>query len=436
MFWASREEAREQIGRLLRARHRRRRQPGRVRDGRRRARPARGRPTRCCDARRRARRRQAGAARASWPGRADETVEVPPLPVDVVNGLGAGDAFGGALCHGLLAGWPLERDRAVRQRGRCDRRVPARSAPRRCRPTDEVAAVRLASQAGTMSVDVRRLVETRVSAPRRSPSRGDRAGGVPTRCSGPTGRLMVDRRRPPGPGGAAGRARTGMAMADRADLLDRLCIALERPEVNGVLGTAGHPRGPAAARRARRQGGRRVDEPRRAGRHGVRDRRPVHRLRRRRHRRRGVRGGQDAAAHRPRRPGDRAARSQALRARRHRPRGRRADGAWSSRSSPTGSTAGCATTSPPTPSSRSVAVAAGLGATSAHTWLEAASRHRRRRGDGAGPGAHRRCRPCCSAARCPTTRTPTSRRVGQRSSSCPTVQGLVVGRVAALPGRR
>ncbi|GID31323.1 5-dehydro-2-deoxygluconokinase [Paractinoplanes brasiliensis] len=34
--------------------------------------------------------------------------EVPPAPVDVVNGLGAGDAFGGALCHGLLAGWELE----------------------------------------------------------------------------------------------------------------------------------------------------------------------------------------------------------------------------------------------------------------------------------------------------------------------------------------
>ncbi|MFC7404567.1 5-dehydro-2-deoxygluconokinase [Georgenia alba] len=40
---------------------------------------------------------------------ADETVEVPPYPVDVVNGLGAGDAFGGALCHGLLSGWGLER---------------------------------------------------------------------------------------------------------------------------------------------------------------------------------------------------------------------------------------------------------------------------------------------------------------------------------------
>ncbi|MQA05559.1 MAG: 5-dehydro-2-deoxygluconokinase [Streptosporangiales bacterium] len=37
----------------------------------------------------------------------DERVEVPPVPVDVVNGLGAGDAFGGALCHGLLAGWDL-----------------------------------------------------------------------------------------------------------------------------------------------------------------------------------------------------------------------------------------------------------------------------------------------------------------------------------------
>ena len=36
-------------------------------------------------------------------------VEVPPLSVEVVNGLGAGDAFGGALCHGLLAGWDLGR---------------------------------------------------------------------------------------------------------------------------------------------------------------------------------------------------------------------------------------------------------------------------------------------------------------------------------------
>jgi 5-dehydro-2-deoxygluconokinase len=38
-----------------------------------------------------------------------EQVRVASVPVDVVNGLGAGDAFGGALCHGLLAGWDLAR---------------------------------------------------------------------------------------------------------------------------------------------------------------------------------------------------------------------------------------------------------------------------------------------------------------------------------------
>ena len=33
----------------------------------------------------------------------NETVQVAPIPVDVINGLGAGDAFGGALCHDLIA---------------------------------------------------------------------------------------------------------------------------------------------------------------------------------------------------------------------------------------------------------------------------------------------------------------------------------------------
>ncbi|MCX5425241.1 5-dehydro-2-deoxygluconokinase [Streptomyces sp. NBC_00078] len=35
------------------------------------------------------------------------TAEIPPVPVEVANGLGAGDAFGGALVHGLLSGWEL-----------------------------------------------------------------------------------------------------------------------------------------------------------------------------------------------------------------------------------------------------------------------------------------------------------------------------------------
>ncbi|MEW1931303.1 5-dehydro-2-deoxygluconokinase [Rhodococcus sp. NPDC079359] len=38
-----------------------------------------------------------------------QTVTVAPNFVYVVNGLGAGDSFGGSLCHGLLAGWPLEK---------------------------------------------------------------------------------------------------------------------------------------------------------------------------------------------------------------------------------------------------------------------------------------------------------------------------------------
>jgi 5-dehydro-2-deoxygluconokinase len=32
---------------------------------------------------------------------------IAPYPVEVVCGLGAGDAFGGAFCHGLLSGWDL-----------------------------------------------------------------------------------------------------------------------------------------------------------------------------------------------------------------------------------------------------------------------------------------------------------------------------------------
>jgi len=39
----------------------------------------------------------------------NERVEVATFPVEVVNGLGAGDAFGGALVQGLLRGWNLRR---------------------------------------------------------------------------------------------------------------------------------------------------------------------------------------------------------------------------------------------------------------------------------------------------------------------------------------
>ena len=34
---------------------------------------------------------------------------IEPAPIEVVCGLGAGDAFGGGFCHGLLEGWPAAR---------------------------------------------------------------------------------------------------------------------------------------------------------------------------------------------------------------------------------------------------------------------------------------------------------------------------------------
>jgi 5-dehydro-2-deoxygluconokinase len=40
---------------------------------------------------------------------AEGVVEAPPIEVEILNGLGAGDAFGGAMCHGLLSGWDPER---------------------------------------------------------------------------------------------------------------------------------------------------------------------------------------------------------------------------------------------------------------------------------------------------------------------------------------
>jgi 5-dehydro-2-deoxygluconokinase len=63
------------------------------------------------------------------------SVAVPPVEVEVVNGLGAGDAFGGALCHGLLAGWPL--DETLRFANAAGAYVAARLACADAMPTEE-----------------------------------------------------------------------------------------------------------------------------------------------------------------------------------------------------------------------------------------------------------------------------------------------------------
>ncbi|MZF90974.1 5-dehydro-2-deoxygluconokinase [Streptomyces sp. SID5643] len=68
--------------------------------------------------------------------------EVPPVPVDVFNGLGAGDAFGGSLCHGLLAGWDLEK--TMRHANAAGALVASRLACSSAMPTESEVADLLA----------------------------------------------------------------------------------------------------------------------------------------------------------------------------------------------------------------------------------------------------------------------------------------------------
>jgi hypothetical protein len=83
---------------------------------------------------------------------------------------------------------------------------------------------------------LRTLVETRVNHPDAITDAAARRVR-PEGLLGPSGKLMVIAADHP----ARGVLRAGddaMAMADRAELLDRLIVALGRPGVNGVLGTA------------------------------------------------------------------------------------------------------------------------------------------------------------------------------------------------------
>jgi 5-dehydro-2-deoxygluconokinase len=70
-----------------------------------------------------------------------QVVDVEPVPVEVVNGLGAGDAFGGALAFGLLHGWDLER--TVRLANAAGAHVAARLACADAMPAlDDIEEVR------------------------------------------------------------------------------------------------------------------------------------------------------------------------------------------------------------------------------------------------------------------------------------------------------
>jgi hypothetical protein len=86
------------------------------------------------------------------------------------------------------------------------------------------------------SSQLEELVETRVHRPQAIAEAAARRAR-PASYLGEHGKLMMIACDHP----ARGALRAGdrpLAMADRADLLDRLCLALSRPGVNGVLGTA------------------------------------------------------------------------------------------------------------------------------------------------------------------------------------------------------
>ena len=155
-------------------------------------------------------------------------VSVPPVEVEVVNGLGAGDAFGGALCHGILEGWPLQRvlefantaGAIVASRLECSTAMP---------DTEEVMALLLAEV--SVNLDIEQIRALRVE----DPGAIERAAAARSR-SALTGRMVLIAADHPARGALAARGRP-QAMANRQDLLERLVTALERPGVDGVLGT-------------------------------------------------------------------------------------------------------------------------------------------------------------------------------------------------------
>jgi 5-dehydro-2-deoxygluconokinase len=80
-----------------------------------------------------------GARGATICGPGAAPVDVAPFPVDVLNVLGAGDAFASGFLYGYLQGWPL--DRAARLGNACGAIIVTRHGCANFMPTlDEVAA--------------------------------------------------------------------------------------------------------------------------------------------------------------------------------------------------------------------------------------------------------------------------------------------------------
>ena len=189
------------------------------------------------------------------------SVSVAPNDVDVVNGLGAGDAFGGSLCHGLLHGWPLEKTRRYRRRRH--RRVPAGVLDRDADCRRGGRAGRTDRSGGRMSEatckDYAEITDLRASDPR-PPAPGGRATRLAVRGNG---RLMIVAADHPARGAFAGlvadcdeQPRTDLLTGRGAALADPAWTACWRPPTSSTTCCCSAPRG---------QGGVLVDEPRRPG---------------------------------------------------------------------------------------------------------------------------------------------------------------------------
>jgi hypothetical protein len=168
----------------------------------------------------------------------DERVEVPPVPVTVVNGLGAGDAFGGSLCHGLLAGWPLaDTVRFASAAGAivASKLACAEAMPTVCEVEDMLRRGRgHAQERKHVSEQKRRMLsETRFHNPG---AVAEAAAARKVRDEWASDRLLIV---------AADHTARGVigigdipgAMGDRYDMLERLVTALAVPGVGGLLGS-------------------------------------------------------------------------------------------------------------------------------------------------------------------------------------------------------
>lgn len=167
----------------------------------------------------------------------DEIVTLPAFPVDVANGLGAGDGFGGAICHGLLQGWDLRRvlefasaaGAIVASRLECANAMPTLA------EVEHVLGTSAPIEAPQQPTGIERVREFRALSPAaiaEAYQTRERRG-----LRSDDGRLLIIAADHPARG-ALGVRSDGMAMGSRELLLERLVVALGRPGVDGVLGTA------------------------------------------------------------------------------------------------------------------------------------------------------------------------------------------------------